>query len=76
MVIKTIRHIKTHRNIRGFRSCPHAVGLSMRHFEQDRVKRGDASLATRQMQRAWLDMQYYLRQLEQENYYREERVVR
>lgn len=61
MVIKTIRHIRTGRNIKDSRSCPHAAGLSMSHLGWDRVKRENARLAARQMHRVWLDMQYYLR---------------
>lgn len=61
MMIKTMKHIRTNRNIRSFRSCPHAVGLSMIQLERNGIEVENDRLVTRQTRRYWLDMQYYLR---------------
>ncbi len=58
LTLKGIKHIRTGRNIKGFRSCPHATGISLAHLEVQRLAREEARLAKRGARRVWLDEEW------------------
>ena len=58
LTLKSIRHIHTSRNIKGFRSCQHAAGESPAHLDEHRLAREEERLAAREARRVWLAAQW------------------
>ena len=58
ITLKNSAHIRTCRNIRGFRSCQHAIGVSLSHLDVERLAREEDRLASREMRRLRLDEQW------------------
>jgi hypothetical protein len=52
--IRSSAHIRTSRNIRGFRTCRHTTGISMAPVGNACLVREEKGLAVRQMHRMWL----------------------
>jgi len=53
-----MKHIRTGRNIKSFRSCPHATGVSMSHLDVERIARGEQRLMAREARHFWLEEQW------------------
>jgi hypothetical protein len=45
LTLKSFRHIRTSRNIKGFWLCQHATGESLAHLDAQRMAREEARLA-------------------------------
>ena len=55
---KSSAHIRTVRNLKGFRSGPHATGVSMAHLERRRMLLDEERLARRQARCLWLNQEW------------------
>lgn len=55
LTLRGMKHIRTGRNIKSFRSCPPATGVSMSHLDVERIARGEERMAGAEARRAWLD---------------------
>lgn len=55
LTLRGMKHIRTSRNIKGFRSSPNATGVSMSHLDVERIARGEGRMAWAEARRAWLD---------------------
>ena len=55
LTLQSSRHIRTSRNIKGFRSCQHAAGESLSHLDAPRIPGEEARLASRAARRLWLE---------------------
>lgn len=51
LTLRSIKHVRTSRNIKSFRSCPHATAVSMAHLDQARIAQEKEKLAARQARR-------------------------
>ena len=58
LTLRGMKHISTSRNIKGFRSCRHAMGVSRAHVEQARIALEEERLEGREARRVWLDKQW------------------
>ena len=58
ITLKNSAHISTSRNIKGFRSCQHATGVSLAHLDVERLASKEERLASREMRRLRLDEQW------------------
>jgi len=58
LTLRSIKHVRTSRNIKSFRSCPHATGVSMSHLDRARLAREKERLAAREERRVWLAEQW------------------
>ena len=58
LTLKSSRHIRTSRHIKGFRSCQHATGESLAHLDAQRIAREEARLAARAARRPWLEEEW------------------
>ena len=59
LTLRGMKHIRTAgRNIKSFRSCPHATGVSMSHLDVERIGRGEEKVARAEARRAWLDKRW------------------
>lgn len=58
LTIKSMKQIRTSRNVRSFRSCPHATGVSVAHHDNRRLTREEERLMAREARRLWLDEQW------------------
>lgn len=55
---KSSVHIRTIRQIKSFRSCPNATGVSCAHLDRGRLSFERDRLASRQTRRLWLAKQW------------------
>jgi len=51
LTLKNRRHVRTMRNIKSFRSCPNATGVSMQHLDRARIRLEQERLALREKHR-------------------------
>ena len=58
LTLKSIRHIRTSRNVNGFRSCQQATAESLAHLDAQRIVREEARLASRAARRLWLEEEW------------------
>ncbi len=58
LTMKTSRSIRTGRNVKGFRSLPQAVGVSLAPRAAARLAREGERLLTREERRLWLENQW------------------
>jgi len=58
LTLRTIKHIPTSRNIKGFRSCQHFTGVSLAHLDIQKLAREKERLVRRERRRLWLDEQW------------------
>ena len=58
LTLKSSRHIRTTRNIKGFRSCQHATGESLADLDAQRIAREEARLAARAARRLRLEEEW------------------
>lgn len=58
LTVKSMKNIRTSRNVRSFRSCPHATGVSVAHRDNRRLAREEETLMAREARRLWLEEQW------------------
>jgi hypothetical protein len=58
LTIRNSRHIRTGRNVKGFRSCPPATGVSPARLDAARLAREEERLLAREARRLWLEDQW------------------
>lgn len=58
LTIKSMKHLPTGRNVKSFRSCQHATGVSMGHLDKGRIAREEHRLMAREARRLWLEEQW------------------
>ncbi len=58
LTVKRMKHIRQSRNVKSFRSCPHATGVSSALHDTRRLGREEAKLMVRKAQRLWLNEQW------------------
>ena len=58
LTLKSFRHIRTSRNVNGFRSSQHATAESLAHLDAQRIVREEARLASRAARRLWLEEEW------------------
>ena len=58
LTVKSMKQICTSRNVKSFRSCPHATGVSAAHHDKRRLTREEAALMVREARRLWLEEQW------------------
>lgn len=58
LTLKSSRHLRTTRNIKGFRSCQHASGESLAHLDAQRIAREETRLAARAARRLRLQEEW------------------
>ena len=54
LAARTSAHIRSNLNVRGFRSCPQATGVSLATADAVRLAREEEGLAAREARRLWL----------------------
>ena len=58
LTVKSMKQIRTSRNVRSFRSCPQATRVSAAPHDKPRLTREEAALMAREGRRLWLDEQW------------------
>ena len=58
LTIRNSRHIRTGRNVKGFRSCPQAMGVSPAPRDAARLDCEEERLLARKARRLWLEDQW------------------
>lgn len=58
MTFKGMKHVRTSRNVKGFRSCPQATGVSPARLDAARLAREEERLLAREARRLWLEDQW------------------
>ena len=58
MTLKGMKHVRTGRNVKGFRSCPQAMGVSLAPRDAARLAREEERLLAREARRLWLEDQW------------------
>lgn len=58
MTLKGMKHVRTGRNVEGFRSCPQATGVSPARLDAARLAREEERLPAREARRLWLEDQW------------------
>ena len=58
LTVKSMKQIRTSRNVKSFRACPQATGVSAAHHDKPRLTREEAALMAREGRRLWLDEQW------------------
>jgi hypothetical protein len=58
LTMRSIKHVRSSRNIKGFRSCPHATGISLAYLDAARLAVEAERLAKRERRRLWLAQQW------------------
>ena len=58
LTVKSMKQICTSRNVKSFRSCPHATGVSAAHHDKRRLTREEEALMAREGRRLWLEEQW------------------
>ena len=57
LTLTGLKHIRTSRNVKGFRSCPQATGVSLATGDAARLAREEERLLAREARRLWLEEQ-------------------
>jgi len=58
LTLKGMKHVRTGRNVKGFRSCPPATGVSPARLDAARLAREEERLLAREARRLWLEDQW------------------
>ena len=58
LTIKSMKQIRTSRNVRSFHACPHATGVSAADHDKARLIGEERALMLREARRLWLDEQW------------------
>ena len=58
LTLKGMKHVRTRRNVKGFRSCPPATGVSPAPRDAARLAREEERLLAREARRLWLEDQW------------------
>ena len=58
MTLKGMKHVRTRRNVKGFRLCPQATGVSPAPRVAARLAREEERLLAREARRLWLEDQW------------------
>jgi hypothetical protein len=58
LTLEGMKHVRTHRNAKGFRSCPPATGVSLAPRDAARLAREEERLLAREARRLWLEDQW------------------
>ena len=58
LTLKGMKHVRTGRNVKGFRSCPQATGVSLAPRDAARLAREEERLLAREARRLWLEDQW------------------
>lgn len=58
LTMRSMKHVRTSRNIKSFHSCPHATGISLAHLDAARLALEAERLANRERRRLWLAQQW------------------
>jgi len=59
LTLRGMKHIRTGRNIKSFRSCPHATGVSnMAHLDKGRILLEEQRVMAREGRRVWLGKEW------------------
>jgi len=58
LTLKGMKHVRTGRNVKGFRSCPQATGVSPARLVAARLAREEERLLAREARRLWLEDQW------------------
>ena len=58
LTMKSMKQTRTSRNVRSFRACLHATGLSAAEHDKPRLIGEERTLMLRKARRLWLDKQW------------------
>ena len=58
LTLKGMKHVRTGRNVKGFRSCPQAMGVSPAPRDAARLAREEERRLAREARRLWLEDQW------------------
>ena len=58
LTLKGMKHVRTGRNVKGFRSCPQAMGVSPAPRDAARLAREEERQLAREARRLWLEDQW------------------
>ena len=58
LTLKGMKHVRTGRNVKGFRSCPQAMGVSPAPRDAARLDCEEERLLAREARRLWLEDQW------------------
>ncbi|MGB2998450.1 MAG: hypothetical protein WBC59_07405 [Phycisphaerae bacterium] len=58
LTLKGMKHVRTGRNVKGFRSCPQAMGVSPAPRVAARLTREEKRLVAREARRLWIEDQW------------------
>lgn len=58
LTMKSMKQIRTSRNVRSFRACLHATGLSAAEHDKPRLIEEERALMLRKARRLWLNKQW------------------
>jgi len=58
LTMKSMKQTRTSRNVRSFRACLHATGLSAAEHDKPRLIGEERALMLREVRRLWLDEQW------------------
>ena len=58
LTMKSMKQIRTSQNVRSFRACRHATGVSAAAHDKPRLIREERALMLREARRLWLDEQW------------------
>jgi len=58
LTLKGMKHVRTGRNVKGFRLCPQAPGVSPARLEAARLAREEERRLAREARRLWLEDQW------------------
>jgi hypothetical protein len=58
LTLKSMKHVRTGRNVKGFRSCPPATGVSQAPRDAARLDCEEERLLARKARRLWLEDQW------------------
>ena len=58
LTLEGMKHVRTGRNVKGFRSCPQAMGVSPAPRDAARLAREEERQLAREARRLWLEDQW------------------
>lgn len=58
LTMKSMKQIRTSQNVRSFRACMHATGVSAAEHDKPRLSEEERALMLRVARRLWLDEQW------------------
>lgn len=58
LTLKGMKHVRIGRNVKGFRPCPQAMGVSPAPHDAARLAREEENLLAREARRLWLEDQW------------------